>query len=329
MTSAAADIAVRTINGTADGPRLLVLAGVHGDEYEPMEAVRRLAARLASLPFRGRVMLVPVANPTAFAGATRTGSDGLDMARSFPGDPNGSPTLRAAHAVTGLIRQADCVIDLHTGGRVMRVLPLTGYMLHPDPRILDTQRRIARSFGLPVIWGTSPRLEGRSLSTARDLGVPGIYAEHGGGGGCDPEAVDDYLRGCLGVMRELGMIAAGRDADTGADGAPAADPPLVVEDPRPGSGHMQSSHPAPAAGFFRPLVALGAEVLVGDLIGTVCDPLGENEHEILAEATGLVLVLRAEPSVRVGDALVVILERPEGYAERPASARAAAGEDST
>jgi len=325
MTSAATDIAVRTIVGTAAGPRLLVLAGVHGDEYEPMEAVRRLAWRLASLPFRGCVTLVPVANPTAFAGATRTGSDGLDMARSFPGDPNGSPTLRAAHAVTGLIRQADCVIDLHTGGRVMKVLPLTGYMLHPDPRILDTQRRIARSFGLPVIWGTSPTLEGRSLSAARDLGVPGIYAEHGGGG-CDPRAVDDYLRGCLGVMRELGMLAAGGAADTGADGAPAADPPLVVEDPRPGSGHMQSSHPAPAAGFFRPLVALGAEVLVGDLVGTVCDPLGENEHEVFAEATGLVLVVRAEPSVRVGDALVVILERPEADAERTASARADAGE---
>jgi len=326
MTSAATEIAVRTIVGTAAGPRLLVLAGVHGDEYEPMEAVRRLAARLVSLPFRGHVTLVPVANPTAFAGATRTGSDGLDMARSFPGDPNGSPTLRAAHAVAGLIRQADCVIDLHTGGRVMRVLPLTGYTLHPDPCILDTQRRIARSFGLPVIWGTSPTLAGRSLSTARDVGVPGIYAEHGGGGGYDPRAVDDYLRGCLGVMRELDMITAGGDADAGADGGTAADPPLVVEDPRPGSGHMQSSHPAPAAGFFRPLVALGAEVLVGDLVGTVCDPLGENEHEVFAEATGLVLVLRAEPSVRVGDALVVILERPEADAERTASARADAGE---
>ena len=167
----APEIAVRVIAGVGDGPRLLVLAGVHGDEYEPMEAVRRLARRLESLPFRGSVTLVPVANPTAFAAATRTGSDGLDMARSFPGDPHGSPTLQAAHAVTTMLRRADCLIDLHTGGRAMRVLPMTGYTLHPDPRILDMQRRLARSFGLPVIWGTTPTLERRSLSAARDLGV--------------------------------------------------------------------------------------------------------------------------------------------------------------
>jgi predicted deacylase len=302
---AATEIAVRVLAGSTAGPRLLVLAGVHGDEYEPMEAVRRLATRLASLPFRGSVALVPVANPTAFAAATRTGSDGLDMARSFPGDPLGSPTQRAAHAVTCELELADCLVDLHTGGRAMRALPMVGYTLHPDPRILDTQRRLARSFGLPVIWGTSPALEGRSLSAARDRGVPAIYAEHGGGGG-DPRAVDDYVRGCLGVMRELEMIAAGA-----GEAEPVADA-VVVEDSRPGSGHMQASHPAPVAGFFRPRVSLGDAVGAGDLVGTICDPLGEAVHEVLAQAAGLVLVLRAEPSVRAGDALVVILERPAG-----------------
>ena len=301
-----AEIPVRVIAGGADGPRLLVVAGVHGDEYEPMEAVRRLATVLAALPFRGRVTLVLVANPTAFAAASRTGSDGLDMARSFPGDPQGSPTLRAAHAVTCELRQADCLIDLHTGGRVLRVLPMTGYMLHPDPEILETQRRIARSFGLPVIWGTTPTLEGRSLSAARDLGVPAIYAEHGGGGGCDPRAVADYVRGCLGVMRELGMIDA---APAGGPDMPAAGPAtIVVEDPRPGSGHLQVSHPAPAAGFFLPRVSLGVNVRAGDLVGTIADPLGDTVQDVRAQVSGLVLVLRAESSVQVGDALLVVLE---------------------
>ena len=308
MTTAA-DSPVRVIaGGGGGGPRLLVLAGVHGDEYEPMEAVRRLATRLATLPFRGQVTLMPVANPSAFAAASRTGSDGLDMARCFPGDPQGSPTLRAAHAVMLELRQANCLIDLHTGGRVMRVLPMTGYMLHPDPQILAIQRRIARSFGLPVIWGTTPTLEGRSLSAARDLCVPAIYAEHGGGGGSDPRAVDDYVCGCLGVMRELGMVEA---TAVGSPVMPAADRGfLSVEDPRPGSGHLQASHPAPATGFFLPLVSLGAEIRVGDLIGTISDPLGDTVQKIRAQSTGLVLVLRAESSVQAGDAILVILESP-------------------
>lgn len=320
---ASAVIAVRRITGRADGPRLLVLAGVHGDEYEPMEAVRQLAAQLASLTFRGSVTLVPVANPTAFAAGSRTGSDGLDMARSFPGDPQGSPTLQAAHAVACELARADCLIDLHTGGRAMRVLPLTGYMLHPDPAILETQRRVARAFGLPLLWGTTPTLAGRSLSAARDLGVPAIYAEHGGGGGCDPRAVDDYVRGCLNVMRELGMVAA--DGQAGGDGRLALAAPLIVEDPRPGSGHLQTSHPAPATGFFTPRVSLGAWVSAGDLVGMVCDPLGESVHDVQAQVAGLVIVVRAEPSVRAGEALAVILERPDDGVESEAWAAAAAG----
>lgn len=296
-----ADTRVRVIAGAAAGPRLLVLAGVHGDEYEPMEAVRRLATRLPALSFRGSVTLVPVANPTAFTAASRTGGDGLDMARSFPGRADGSPTQRAAHAVTEMIRAADCMIDLHTGGRVMRVVPMTGYTLHPDPRILAVQRRMALAFGLPVIWGTTPTLEGRSLSAARDLGVPAIYAEHGGGGGCDEAGVAAYVEGCLNVMRELGMFS-----DQCA--SQPAGRPLVVEDDRHGSGHMQAGHPAPVDGFFRATVALGQWVAAEDVVGTITDPLGEVVREVRVDHPGLVLVLRIEPSVRTGDALAVVLE---------------------
>jgi len=317
-----AEIHVRVIDGAAAGPRLLVIVPVHGDECEPMEAVRRLATRLPALSFRGSVALVPVANPTAFAAATRTGGDGLDMARSFPGRADGSPTQRAAHAVTEMIRAADAMVDLHTGGRVMRVVPMTGYTLHPDPRILAVQRRMAAAFGLPVIWGTTPTLEGRSLSAARDLGVPAIYAEHGGG--CDEAGVAAYEEGCLNVMREVGMIA----PTATAHGIPAAAvAPLVVEDDQSGSGHMQASHPAPAAGFFRPQVALGQPIRRGDVVGTVCDPLNAAVHEVLARATGFVLVLRAEPSVQPGDALVVILEHGDEAAGQTGAGGEARGGD--
>jgi predicted deacylase len=311
------------IGGVAEGPRLIVLAGVHGDEYEPMEAARRLAALLASLPFRGSVTLVPVANPTAFAAASGMGIDGLDLARSFPGDPHGSPTLQAAHAITCELRRADFLIDLHTGGRVLRVLPMTGYMLHAERWILESQRRMARAFGLPVIWGTTPTLDGRSLSAARDLAVPAIYAEHGGGGGCDRRAVDDYVGGCLSVMHELGMIEA-----VGGMAKPVDDA-IVIEDFRAGSGHMQSSHPAPSAGFFRPLVRLGDEVHAGDLVGSICDSLGDQVQRVRALATGLVLALRTESSVQADDALAVILECAHDQARQWGAVRRRSGEDGT
>ena len=30
------------VKGNSSGPHLLITAGIHGDEYEPMEAVRRV-----------------------------------------------------------------------------------------------------------------------------------------------------------------------------------------------------------------------------------------------------------------------------------------------
>lgn len=296
----------RSLSSGVAGPRLLVLGGVHGDEYEPMEAVRRLGTTLAAASFAGSVTLVPVANPSAFENGTREGADGIDMARSFPGDPAGSATPRAAHAVSALMHGADALVDLHTGGRVLRVLPMAGYMLHADSTVLECQRRMARAFGLGVIWGTSAGLPGRSLSAARDLGIPAIYVEHGGGGGCDRGGVEACVAGCLGVMRELGMLDA---AAARVLGAAAASPvPLVVEDPREGSGQMQTSHPAPRAGFFTSAVAPGAVIRAGDLVGTVCGPLGEDRVDVSAACTGHVLAVRVVPAVRVGDALAVIVE---------------------
>ena len=119
---------------------------------------------------RGQLTLVPVVNEPAFLRGHRTGDDdGLDLARTCPGEPELVPTTeQIAHELSELIRQADYYIDLHTGGTTLQVLPLAGYGLHPDQDILDRQRSMARAFNLPIIWGTDGRLPGRSLSVARD-----------------------------------------------------------------------------------------------------------------------------------------------------------------
>jgi predicted deacylase len=293
-------LAQQQVCGGEPGPHVLITGGVHGDEFEPMAAVRRLMRLLPPEKLRGRVTLVPVVNEAAFRLGQRCAEDGLDLARTCPGRIDGSITERTAHALSALIRTADFYIDLHTGGTRLRVLPLVGYSLHRDPAVLAAQRRMARAFGLPIIWGTDPNLDGRSLSVARDAGVPAIYAEYHGGGGCDPAGVTAYVRGCLGVLAELGLIE---------PAPPAARPdPLVVEDERPDSGHMQANHPAPCEGFFEPAVALGQQVRAGDLLGTVTDRLGDHVEPVRAAHTGLVLVLHTFARVETGEGLVVVLE---------------------
>jgi predicted deacylase len=316
------ELAGHVIDGHEPGPHLLITGGVHGDEFEPMEAVRQLMWLIRPEELCGRVTLVPVVNEPAFRRGQRTAEDGLDPARTCPGREDGSVTERIAWELSKLIRSADYYIDLHTGGTRLTVLPLTGYTLHPNAEVLDKQRRMARAFGLPLIWGTDPNLQGRSLSVARDANVPAIYAEYLGGGRFDPAGVEAYVRGCLGVMSELGMLSQARRASEGnavleLEGVPrlrvglvndGETPPRVVEDPRPGAGHMQVNHPSPVEGFFDPMVTLGQAVKAGDELGTVCDLLGHRVETIRSRYTGIVIVLHTFPRVEEGTSVAVVLE---------------------
>jgi predicted deacylase len=224
------------------------------------------------------------------------------LARTCPGRVDGSITEQIAAALSELIRAADYYIDLHSGGVRMRVSPLTGYMLHADARVLSMQRQMAHAFNLPIVWGTDAALEGRSLSVARDAGVPAIYAEYQGAGACDAAGVAAYIEGCRNVMALLGMI----DREQ-----PVSLVEHVDEDRRTGSGHMQVCYPAPIAGFFEPAVQLGQHVRAGDSLGSVCNPLGDDRRTISCEQSGLVIVLRSLASVAAGESLAVVLELGE------------------
>lgn len=295
----------REFGSDADAPRLLITGGVHGDEFEPIAAICRLIElferrdpEVASL--RGRLTLVPIVNEAAYLRGTRTADDGLDLARVCPGDPSGTVTERTAAELSDLIRAADYYIDLHSGGAANSVYPLAGYTLHADPEILAAQRRMARAFNLPVVWGTSPGLNGRSLSVARDAGVPAIYCEYLGSGRCDPDGVADFVAGCLNVMTELGMLDRPR---------PESRIRLTVEDARPDSGHLQICNPSPITGFIEPAVALGDEIRAGEPLGDVVNPLTGERRTIVSQQRGVVIVLRTFPRVLKGESLGVVLER--------------------
>jgi predicted deacylase len=290
----------RTFRGAA-GPHLLITAGVHGDEFEPMSAVRALMSIMASQKLRGTVVLVPLVNAAAFDRGDRTAEDGLDLARVCPGRPDGSITERTADALSRMIRAADFFIDLHTGGKAFALTPLAGYMMHSDPAVLQSQRRMARAFNLPLVWGTTASLNGRSLSVARDANVPAIYVEHGGGTAFNASAVTDLTDGCLNVMTDLEMISRA---------APESRIWSTVEDRSEHSGHLQINYPSPIDGVFEPEVNLGRWMQRGDVIGRLSDPKTGQTVGIHAEETGMVVMLRAAPRVRRDDALAAIVPMP-------------------
>jgi predicted deacylase len=73
-----------------DGPTLGLSAAIHGDEAVGVEILYHLRRRLDGEALRGRVVMLPCANPLAYQANTRnTPLDMTNLNRVFPGDPGG------------------------------------------------------------------------------------------------------------------------------------------------------------------------------------------------------------------------------------------------
>ena len=293
---------VLAARGRHPGKTLFVSAGVHGDEFEGMAALRRVFDALDPERLAGTFVAVPVANPPSYEAGRRVNPDDRqDMARVFPGHPSGTVTEQIAHALTErFIRHVDLYCDLHSAGQHYAIAPLAGYQLRPEP-LLTLQRQAARAFGLPLVWGT-PALPGRSLSAAGEAGVPAIYAEIHGEGRCRPDDVGHYVFGVRQLLALLGL--------TGAPPEPR-EPRWFVEDDRPQAGYLQVQSRAAGGGFFEPEVALWQRVEAGRRLGRVCDPLGRTRHVVEAPHAGRVVFLRTFPRVLAGDPVCTVLQTDE------------------
>ncbi|MGH2461678.1 MAG: succinylglutamate desuccinylase/aspartoacylase family protein [Chloroflexota bacterium] len=275
--------------GREAGPTIVVLAGVHGDEYEGMAAVRAVFDRLDPGRLRGAFLGVPVCHPAAFAAGTRESPlDGLNLARVFPGRSDGAVTERIARVIaTALIRLADFLIDLHSSGRDAAMPLLVGYDATDDAAGRQSYEA-ARRFGVPTIWGHPAISPGRTISEANRLRVPWLYTECPGGGWLHPDTAAAYARGVLNVMASLHAV------DGEAPVAPITDDLI-------GDGDVDRSLAAPASGFLSSRVSLLERVRAGDVLGQVEDPWGDVVARIVAPADGVVVLRRNTARVMAGD----------------------------
>lgn len=110
-------IPVMIVNGKNDGPVLCVAAGIHGDEYVGMAAIKEIARTLDPNEVNGAFIGVPVVNVQAFVASSRTNPfDGLNLNRVFPGKKDGFISEMIAYTfMEEIVSKADYYIDLHTG----------------------------------------------------------------------------------------------------------------------------------------------------------------------------------------------------------------------
>lgn len=267
----------------------MVLGGVHGDEYEGIVAVRAVFRSLDPTALAGTFLGVPVCNPPAFsAGRRESPVDGKNLARVFPGRPDGTVSDQIAHALNvTVIRHADFLVDLHSSGTHIAMPLLVGYD-QTDDATGHLSREAARRFGVATVWG-HPRISpGRSMSDAHLRRVPWLYTESPSGGWLHRETVDVYARGVLNVMGFLRMI-------------PGEASPVAIRHELSGDGDVDRSLVAPASGFLVPRFDLLDRVSEGDCLGVIEDLTGDEVARLRAPVDGTVVLVRKTALVQAGD----------------------------
>ncbi|MBX0292280.1 succinylglutamate desuccinylase/aspartoacylase family protein [Hymenobacter sp. HSC-4F20] len=277
------DIPVHVFRALEPGPTVLLMAGLHGDEVNGIETIRRLIRRQLLQPLRGTILAIPILNIYGFLNFSREVPDGKDVNRSFPGNPRGSLASRvAARFMREIMPLIDYGIDFHTGGAARANISQIRCLLHQDA---ETDA-LAEAFAAPFTLHAGLR-PGSLRETAMQQGRRIIVYETGESLRLDEPGIDLGIAGTFRVLQHLGMVA---------EAAPPARPSVVC---------LRSTWlRAKYAGLFHSLVHLGQYIEKGQVFGAVADPYGETSVRLESPVAGYIIGLNHMPVVNQGDALV-------------------------
>ena len=280
------NIPVHVVHGRRPGPVLLVCAAIHGDELNGVEIIRRLLRMRALQRLRGTLIAVPVVNVFGFIHKSRYLPDRRDLNRCFPGSERGSLGSRMAWQFrTRVVEQATHVIDLHTAAVYRSNLPQIRTNLEAD-----TNADMAHAFGVPVILNAALR-DGSLRAAAQEQGIPVLTYEAGEALRLEEASIRAGVRGVLNVMRHLNMLSRRTRNRT----RPAPEPTVA---------HSSTWVRAEHDGVFRPLVALGARIKEGRVLGRISSPFtAADEEELVAPCDGILIGRNNQPLVNQGEAL--------------------------
>lgn len=275
------DLPIYVFRSAEAGPVVLLSGGLHGDEVNGIEIVRRMvnSDSLKHLQ-KGSVIAIPIMNIYGFLNFSREVPDGKDINRNFPGSRNGSLASRVAYNLTHkILREIDFGLDFHTGGASRFNYPQIRYA----PK--DTRgKEIAEAFNAPISL-ESPFIEKTLRKEAFKMEKSIVVYEGGESSRFDEHVIEHGVRGARRVLKHFGMISR----------APHEEENI----------HCKSSSwiRAKNSGMFTALISSGERVNKNQIIGKITDPFGEFETKVKSGFSGIVIGHNNMPVVNQGDAL--------------------------
>ncbi len=264
------------------GPVILVLGGVHGDEINGIEIVRRtIEQKLYENLKCGTVIAIPLLNVYGFINFSRDVPDGKDVNRSFPGSLRGSLASRVARLLTkNVLPLVDMVVDFHTGGAAR----------YNYPHIRSTRGdelsfELAKYFNPPFIM-CKPVISRSLRKVAKTKNMPILVFEGGESLRLDGFSINKGIEGLTRLLAIQQMVD-----------RPVAPPKrtMLIEK----SSWVRASE----SGIFIWNKSSGAFVEKGEPVGMIYDPKGARSVPVLVNRTGYIIGHNNASVVNQGDAL--------------------------
>lgn len=282
---------VRVFKGEKPGRKIMITAGVHGDEQNGIISAIKVAQRLVGQSLAGCVTIVPAINQSGILNRSRDffpadpDTSPSNLNRYFPGNASGNEVERFLASLWQnlLLPNADLAIDLHTQTTG------TTYPLYvfADYRIDDCVQ-MARLMNPDVILD-DPGDAGVLETEWNRSGVPSITVEVGFGRYYQAELVERAVDGVMNILTDYQVI-------TGD----------VAEMNTPLEGTRTISIKAETGGFVEPQVSLMQQVAEGDVLAVQYDAQGDETTRYTAPEAGVVLSHNVE-ALRSPGSLVVRL----------------------
>lgn len=278
------EIPVFVFRTEKEGPTVLFLAGMHGDEINGIEALRRIVAgnHLKKLR-KGNVIAIPIINIVSFLDSSRDLPDGRDLNRCFPGTQNGSLGSQIAHDLMNeIIPLIDFGVDFHTGGAKINNYPQIRCVFGNKKNV-----EFAKLFGAPLTIN-APYREKSLRKEAEKKGKSILVFEGGESMRFDEISIKEGYHGCLRFLNNLAML----------DGNFPDNKSILINK----STWVRAKY----SGLFAVKKTNGSHVKANETLGTICDPYGETTNKLKSPCDGYIVGINNHPVIHQGDALIHI-----------------------
>lgn len=287
------------------GPTVIMTGGNHGDEYEGPIALGEIVRELDPGSIQGRLIILPALNIAAVMAGRRTSPvDGLNLNRTYPGDPAGTISQQISAFMCDVVYPiGDAFIDLHSGGSSLDILPSA--IVEPTADVEHHRRNVGAvlAFDAPLTVVIDNLGETRtSTASAVRAGLTTVGTEMGGGGTVGIEALQVCRRGVRNVLSHLGVIEA---TDRGS---PQGERTLL--EIAGSKGYVFAS----GDGVFEPFHANGTKVSAGQPAGLIhfLDDPARAPAELVYRQDGIVYGRRQPGRVKPGNCCLVVASPYKG-----------------